>query len=50
MNKLANSSLYFTFIIRKQISHKVSDSSTVPNTAYNAKDHGNAPRRFARVG
>jgi hypothetical protein len=24
------------------------DSSTVPNTAYNAKDHGNAPRRFAR--
>ena len=26
------------------------DSSTVPNTAtaYNAKDHGNAPRRFVR--
>ena len=23
------------------------DSSTVPNTASNAKDHGNAPRRFA---
>ena len=22
------------------------DSSTVPNTASNAKDHGNAPRRF----
>jgi hypothetical protein len=24
------------------------DSSTVPNTASNAKDHGNAPRRFVR--
>jgi hypothetical protein len=26
----------------------VPDSSTVPNTASNAKDHGNAPRRFVR--
>ena len=26
----------------------VTDSSTVPNTASNAKDHGNAPRRFAQ--
>ena len=24
------------------------DSSTVPNTASNAKDHGNAPRRLVR--
>ena len=27
----------------------ISDSSTVPNTASNAKDHGNAPRRFVNL-